>query len=138
VIASMFSCNTLSDVSSSNTAANTTGISCGSLLSNMYTDYKTTGKVDILNTKTLSNTIELSTYYKSLKANQSDVEYKKAFAAGLVTGSNDLITTENALGTVDNLLKIDKLSEIGSQTTSTASSAITVAKNLAELFKTLK
>lgn len=137
LIASMFSCKTLTDATSSDTVAKTTGIACGDLLKDMNTDYKTKGKVDITSTQTLSNVIQLSGYYKTLKNNKGNSEYKKAFASGLVTGSDNLITTENAMETVDKILSIDRLADIGSKTSSTASSAISVANSLNDIFKVL-
>jgi hypothetical protein len=131
---SFVACNTLSNVASSDTAANTSGEACGKLLSEMHTDYKLKGKVDLGNTKTLTNVIQLAGYYKTLKANENNSSYKKAFAAGLVTVSNNLITSENAMDVVERILKMDKLSDITSSTASTASSAISVASDLVNLF----
>lgn len=135
LVFSFVSCNTLSNVASSNTAANATGTACGELLADMHSNYKSAGKFDLSNTQNLTNTIKLAGYYKTLKANQNDSSYKKAFAAGLVTGSNNLITSENAMDVVEKILNMDKLSEITSSTVSTASSAISIASDLVNLFK---
>lgn len=134
-VLTIVSCGTMSDIASSDTAANTSGASCGKLMSEMYSDYKTAGKVDITNSNTLLNVIELGGYYRTLKSHENDSAYKKAFAAGLVTGSNNLITSENAMSVVESLLDLDKLSDITEQTTSTASSAISVANGLVAIFK---
>lgn len=134
LVLSFVSCNTLSNVASSDTAANTTGEACGELLSEMHKDYKAKGKVDLTNTKTLSNVVQLAGYYKTLKTNQNNSSYKKAFAAGLVSGSNNLITPENSMNVVESILKMDKLADITSSTVGTASSAISVASDLANLF----
>ncbi len=137
-ILSMLSCNTVSDIAGSGTAANATGASCGKLMSDMYSDYKADGKVNLLETGTISNLVELGTYYKLVKANENDAAYKKAFAAGLVTGSNNIITAENSMNVVESLLNMNKLTEITEQTSSTASSAVTVASQLVDIFKMFK
>lgn len=132
---SMVSCKTISDVASSDTAANATGVSCGKLMSVMYSDYKASGKVNLVESKTILNLVELGGYYKALKSHEGDASYKKAFAAGLVTGSNNLITPENSMNVVEAILDMDKLTDITEQTSSTASSAITVAGQLVDIFK---
>lgn len=137
-VLSMVSCNTMSDLANSESAATASGTSCGKLMSEMYSGYKTVGKVDLTNSNTLLNVIEMGGYYKTLKTHENDAAYKKAFAAGLVTGSNKLITTENAMSTVESILKMNKLAEITEQTTSTASAAINVAQGLAAIFNAFK
>lgn len=134
-VLSMVSCKTMSDIASTDTAANASGASCGNLMSDMYSDYKDVGKVNLLESKTILNLVEMGGYYKSLKSHENDADYKKAFAAGLVTGSNNLITAENSMDVVKSLLSMDKLTEITEQTSSTASSAITVARQLSDIFK---
>jgi hypothetical protein len=134
-VLSMVSCKTVSDIAGSGTAANATGVSCGKLMSGMYSDYNDVGKVNLLDSKTILNLVELGGYYKSLKSHENDAAYKKAFAAGLVTGSNNLITAENSMNVVESLLNMDKLTEITEQTSSTAGSAVTVAGQLVEIFK---
>jgi hypothetical protein len=49
----------MSNLASSDTAANASGNSCGVLMSEMYSDYKTTGKVNVLDSKTILNMVEL-------------------------------------------------------------------------------
>ena len=132
------SCSTMSNIADSNAAANTTGISCGKLLKEMHDDYKASGKVNLTDTNTIVNIIELGGYYKTLKAHENDAAYKKAFAAGLVTGSNNQITPENSMAVVDALLNMDKITEITEQTSSTASSAVSVAGQLVDIFKLFK
>ena len=132
------SCNTMSNIANSDTAANTSGVSCGKLLSEMHDDYKATGKVNLTDTNTILNIIELGGYYKTLKSHENDATYKKAFAAGLVTGSGNQISAENSMAVVEALLNMDKITEITEQTTSTASSAVTVANQLVAIFKLFK
>ncbi|PLX07164.1 MAG: hypothetical protein C0596_12275 [Marinilabiliales bacterium] len=137
-ILAFVSCNTVSNIANSDTAANASGVSCGKLLTEMHDDYKASGKVNLTDTNTILNIIELGGYYKTLKAHENDAAYKKAFAAGLVTGSDNQITEENSMAVVEALLDMEKITEITEQTSSTASSAVTVANQLVAIFKLFK
>ena len=129
------SCSSLSNIATSNAAATNAGSACGKVLLNLYTQYKSTGKVDMTNSTTLLNVVDLATYYKTLKAHGNDAAYKTAFAAGLVTGSNGVITASNSLSVVNKLLSIGGLNTISTSTVGTATEAVSVAAALVNIFK---
>ena len=135
---SFASCKSISTASTSSSAAKNAGVGCGKVLSSLYTSYKSTGKVDLTNSTTLLNVVGLATYYKGLNAHRNDAAYKTAFAAGLVTGSNGVITAANSISTVNSLLSLTGLNTITSSTVSTANDAISVAAGLVNLFNVLK
>jgi len=126
------SCSLVSNTSI-NTTATSAGASCGKILAKLYTQYKASGNIDITNTTTLTNVIELSKYYKALKSHQNDAAYKAAFAAGLVTGSNGIIS----LTVVNKILSISGLDTISSSTASNTIETIGIVKELINLFNIL-
>ena len=134
------SCGTVSNVpnNNNNSAATEAGKGCGTVLANLHSIYKSTGKLEISNSATLLGLVELGTYYSALKSHSSDANYKSAFAAGLVTGSTGLIASNTSLATVGSLLSLSGLSNITSSTPSTSTEAITTASQLINIFKTFK
>ena len=139
------SCGTVSNVPNNNSSANNNnsaateaGKGCGTVLANLHSIYKSTGKLDISNSATLLGLVELGTYYSALKSHSSDANYKNAFAAGLVTGSTGLIASSISLATVNSLLNLSGLSNITSSTLSTSAEAINVASQLINILKTFK
>lgn len=132
------SCSSISNVASSNPAATAAGTGAGKALSTLYSQYKSTGKINMGSASTIGTVVELGTYVAALKSNQSVSGYKSAFAAGLVTGSTGLVTSVNSMATVNSLLGIAGLSGISSTVSSTSSTATNVANGLITLFKTFK
>ena len=127
------SCSFISNTTN-NTSATGSGAACGKILAKLYTQYKTSGNIDITNTTTLTNVIELSKYYKALKSHQNDATYKAAFAAGLVTGSNGTISPANSLIVVNKILSMSGLDTISSSTASNTIEKIGLVKELINLF----
>ncbi|HLP03805.1 MAG TPA: hypothetical protein VK152_00105 [Paludibacter sp.] len=117
-------CSSLSNVASSAMPANSTatsaGTSCGTILANLYAQYKATGKIDLNNSAVLLNVAQLTPYYNSLKTNKSNPNYLASFAQGLVSGSRGVVTTQNSLNTVNSLLSLNGLSNITTATNSAA------------------
>jgi len=132
------SCTTVSNITSSNPAATAAGTGAGKALSTLYSQYKSTGKVNMGSASTIGSIVELGTYVAALKNNQSVAGYKSAFAAGLVTGSTGLVTPANSMATVNSLLGITGLSGISSTVSSTSATATNVATGLTNLFNTFK
>lgn len=135
---SIASCTAVSNITSSNPAATAAGTACGKVLSTLYTQYKSTGKVNIGSVSTIGSIVELGTYVAALKNNQSIAGYKSAFAAGLVAGSSGLVTPANSMTTVNSLLSITGLSGISSTVSSTSATATNIATGLTNLFNTFK
>lgn len=132
------SCSSISNIASSNPAATAAGTGAGKALSTLYSQYKSTGKINMGSASTIGTVVELGTYVAALKNNQSVSGYKSAFAAGLVTGSSGLVTTANSMATVNSLLGITGLSGISSTISGTSATATNVANGLITLFKTFK
>jgi hypothetical protein len=137
-VLSFTSCTVSNVTTTNNSAATSAGTSCGKVLSTLYTQYKSTGKVDMTNSNTLLNVVELATYYTTLKANRSNAAYTKAFAVGMVSGSNGLVTNLNSTSVINALLAITGLSGITTNTSGVSTAAISVANGLINLFKILK
>jgi len=135
------SCSGVKNVLASNTATTegtTAGAACGKVLSSLYTQYKSTGKVDVNNATTLLSIGELSTSIGSLKNNMKNTSYLGTFAQGIVSGSNGLVNSNNSMSTVSSLLSLSSLSNITSTTPASSSTATSVASGLTTLFNNLK
>lgn len=135
---SFASCSSISNSASSNTAAKTAGTSCGKVLSGLYSQYKSSGKLNMASSSTLTNVIELGACYKLLKDNRGNSAYRKSFAAGLVSGSNGLITNSKASSVISSLLSITGLGNVTSSTSSSSSVLTGIATNLINIFTSLK
>jgi hypothetical protein len=135
---SFASCSSISKVASSNTVANAEGVACGKVLTTMFNQYKSSGKVDVTNSNTWKNVMELGSYCTALNKNKADTSYKQSFASGLVTGSNGLLTTSTATSAVNSLLSISGLSGLTSGTSSTSTTAKNVTAGLTSLFNSWK
>jgi hypothetical protein len=134
------SCNSIaglansSSVSSSATAI-TAGATCGNLLKTLYTQYKSTGKVDLTSSSNLVNAMQLGTYCNTLKNNKNNSAYLSTFAQGLVSGSGGLISTGKSMSTVSSLLSLPMLSAMKSSVSGSSTSG--VASALTTLFSSL-
>lgn len=95
------SCGLLSGTSSSATPS-TSGTTTGNALYSLFTQYLKDGKLDTSNLSNLLNLATLASSIQSLKGNNSSSTLAD-FAAGLVTGSNNTISTTNS-STITNIL----------------------------------
>jgi hypothetical protein len=134
----IMSCSTVSNIASSNPTATAAGTGAGKALSTLYSQYKSTGKVNMGSASTIGSIVELGTYVAALKNSQGVSGYKAAFATGLVSGSTGLVTSGNSMSTVNSLLGIAGLSGISSTVSSTSATATNVASGLTTLFNTFK
>ncbi|MBQ1696115.1 MAG: hypothetical protein II630_00435 [Bacteroidales bacterium] len=122
------SCNSTSNVSSSNTVAKTAGTSCGSSLVNLYKSYKAAGnKVNMNDTNVLTNAIALSTSIAGLKQNGKDTNYRKAYIAGMVLGGAGILTETKAGPIYDGL--VTSANALSGINTSSTGSTLTTAAN---------
>lgn len=142
-VLSFTSCSSVKSLTGSTATAETitgttAGTSCGKVLGSLYTQYKSTGKVDVSNAATLISIKELGTSFTSLKSNMKNTSYLGAFAKGLVTGSNGLVSSSNSLSTVSSLMSLSSLNNITSTTTASSASVTNVASGLTTLFNNLK
>ncbi|MBQ1732931.1 MAG: hypothetical protein II037_12055, partial [Bacteroidales bacterium] len=122
------SCNSTSNVSSSNTVAKTAGTSCGSSLVNLYKSYKAAGnKVNMNDSNVLTNAIALSTSIAGLKQNGKDTNYRKAYIAGMVLGGAGILTETKAGPIYDGL--VTSANALSGINTSSTGSTLTTAAN---------
>ncbi len=122
------SCNSTSNVSSSNTVAKTAGTSCGSSLVNLYKSYKAAGnKVNMNDTNVLTNAIALSTSIAGLKQNGKDTNYRKAYIAGMVLGGAGILTETKAGPIYDGL--VTSANALSGINTSSTGATLTTAAN---------
>lgn len=106
------------------TAATANGKAAGGALRALYTQYKADGKMDMANLTNLMNLATLASNVQNLKGQTSKGAFYKDFAAGLVLGSNNLVTTENSnsvMNGLQNLVNNVDLSSLTQKAESTAS-----------------
>lgn len=84
------------------------GQASGAALRNLYTQYKTDGKIDMTNINNILNLAALSQCIGELKdAGKVDKsEYVKEFATGLILGSNNLVNQTNSTPVVGGLTNL--------------------------------
>lgn len=84
------------------------GQASGAALRNLYTQYKTDGKIDMTNINNILNLAALSQCIGELKdagtVDKSD--YIKDFATGLILGSNNLVNQNNSTSVVGGLANL--------------------------------
>ena len=98
------------------------GQASGAALRNLYTQYKTDGKIDMTNINNLLNLAALSQCIGELKdagtVDKSD--YLREFATGLILGSNNLVNQNNSTPVVSGLTNLAGIN-LNSVTTAAAS-----------------
>lgn len=111
---------------SSETAATTNGKAAGAALKALYTQYKTDGKLNISNLTNIANITTLATNVKGLKGQTDKTAFYKDFAAGLITGSDNLVTEDTSGSIMSGLTSLANnvdLSNVKGLLTSTSSSS---------------
>lgn len=134
---SIVGCSTLFN-SSSNSVATSAGASCGKAISNLYKEYKKENKVDVTNTNTLTYIIQIAAARNVLKENKNDAAFVSAFALGLVSGSNNLITNATSNNVINAMLSLSSLNTVTTNTPSSSSTATEAGKAVLPLMRTLE
>jgi len=88
------SCGSLGSTSV-DSAAKTAGRNTANAIITLYNSYRNTGTVSLSNPTDLTAALMLATGYTNMRTNKDNSEYKKAFAAGMVSAGSGLITTAN-------------------------------------------
>ena len=122
--------------SSSNSAAQTLGQTCGAAVLGLYQSYKATGSLSLTTGNNLTNALTLATCYTQLSQNKDNSNYRKAFASGLVLSSAGLITNQNSAAFINALLGTSALGTVNSNSTSVQVNKTTPA--VTGLLKTLE
>ena len=87
-------------------AATSNGQAAGAALKSLYTQYKSTGKLDLNNITNIMNLATLATNVKGLKGQTNKTQFYKDFAAGLITGSSNLVTQTNSNAVMNGLTSL--------------------------------
>jgi hypothetical protein len=131
-------------VSAVSSATSSDGMAAGQALNAIYKQYKADGKYDYTNLNNELNTIKLLQSCQNLKSNAKNSTYWKNFAAGLVLGSNNLVTDQlsgtvtNSLNSLVSNVDTQKLQSAGQNATdaiSTAKQTASSISNILSLFK---
>lgn len=133
-------------------AATSNGQAAGAALKALYTQYKADGKIDLSNINNIMNLAALANNVKDLKGQTNKSAFYKDFAAGLVTGSNSLVTSSNSTAVMNGLSKLvnnvdltvlqGKASEVVENVTTKGSAALEdanqIATSVSSILKLLK
>ena len=133
-------------------AATSNGQAAGAALKALYTQYKADGKIDLSNINNIMNLAALANNVKDLKGQTNKSAFYKDFAAGLVTGSNSLVTSSNSAAVMNGLSKLvnnvdltalqGKASEVVENVTTKGSAALEdanqIATSVSSILKLLK
>ena len=115
----------LGDITSSLTGS--TGSSAGLALLNLYTQFKADGKLDLSNSKNISNLVTLASNIKGLKGSTSKTDLSP-FVNGLISGSKNLVNKGNSTSVLNSLKSISNL-DLSSLGNAAVSAATAKAKN---------
>mgnify|MGYP003311887936 CR=1 FL=1 len=107
------------------------GKTAGIALRALFTQYKADGKIDMGNVNNLLNLTALANNIKGLKDQTNKTAFYKDFAAGLVTGSNNLVTTANSTPVMDGLKNIVDNVDLSALTQKAEVAATTVSDKVA-------
>ena len=109
-----------SSTTTTESAGTTNGKAAGSALKSLYTQYKADGKLDMSNLNNIMNAATLATNVKGLKGQTDKTTFYKDFAAGLIVGSNNLITQSNSTAVMSGLTSLVNNVDLSALTEKTA------------------
>ena len=120
--------NLLNKAASSSTtetvsAGTTNGQAAGVALKGLYTQYKADGKLDMGNLTNLMNLATLASNVQGLKGQTNKSAFYKDFAAGLITGSNNLVTSKNSTSVMSGLTNLVNNVDLSGLTSKAASAS---------------
>lgn len=101
---------------------NSNGLKAGAALLSLYTQYKSTGKLDLSNATNLNNLLTLASNIKGL----DQLANKSSFLSGLISGSKNLVNKSNQSSVLSSLTQLSGL-DLSSLSGSAAASAVTGA-----------
>lgn len=141
------SCSTLGSVASS-TAGTTTATSeaytngqgAGTALKNLYTQYKSAGKIDMSNLSNIASVLTLTESCKTLKGAVKGSGTYTDFSKGLIANSANLVTTANSETVMESLtsslsnIDTSSLSNAVSKGTTTVENASSIANSVSNIF----
>ncbi|MBQ7268735.1 MAG: hypothetical protein IJS62_02650 [Bacteroidales bacterium] len=98
---------------------NGNGLKAGAALLSLYTQYKSTGKLDLTNATNLNSLLTLASNIKGL----DQLTDKASFLTGLISGSKNLVNKGNSNSVLGSLTQLSGL-DLSSLSASSASSAV--------------
>lgn len=104
-------------------AGTTNGQAAGAALKALYGQYKADGKVDMSNLNNIINLATLANNIKQLKGQTDKSTFYKEFAAGLITGSNNLVTSKNSTSVMSGLTNLVNNVDLSGLTSKAASAS---------------
>lgn len=113
------------------------GTNAGSALLGLFSQYKKdNNSVDLSNVNNILQLASLINNVKGLKDNSSSTSYLADYAAGLITGSQNLVNKNNSTDVIGNLvnlsgLNLNSITKAASSLATSASTAATTATNTA-------
>ena len=121
--------------------ATTNGKAAGAALKALYTQYKADKKLDMSNLNNIANVATLSANIQGLKGQSNKGAFYKDFAAGLISGSNNLVNESNSTKVMNTLTSLvenvdisgaeQKATEVATTATEKASSAASSVSDIA-------
>lgn len=113
-------------------SAGQAGASAGTSIKNLYSNYKSAGKLDMTNMNNILNAATLATSVAQIKDNYKDKTFYKDFALGMVSSATSLITNSNVDNTITSLTNMDLSAFTNSSAaTSTVSKVANTANTVA-------
>lgn len=121
-------------------AATVNGQAAGAALKSLYTQYKADGKLDMSNLTNILNLTTLASNVKGLKGQSDKTTFYKDFAAGLISGSNNLVSQTNSTAVMSGLTSLvnnvdlsaltEKAADVQQQTAALQSKGTEAAQSL--------
>ncbi|MBR5935901.1 MAG: hypothetical protein IKZ89_07095 [Bacteroidaceae bacterium] len=114
LLVSTVSCGVLG-IGGSNSDGSVNGQASGAALKSLYSQYKTDGKVDLANLNNVISMAQLVNGIQGLKNVDDKSKFYGDFAAGLILGSNNLVTQQTSnpvTGTLQSLVQGTDLTAI--------------------------
>lgn len=109
-----------SSTTTTESAGTTNGKAAGSALKSLYAQYKADGKLDMSNLNNIMNAATLATNVKGLKGQSDKTTFYKEFAAGLILGSNNLVSQTNSTAVMSGLTSLVNNVDLSALTEKTA------------------
>ena len=112
--------------------ATTNGKAAGAALRALYTQYKADGKMDMANLTNIANLATLASNVQDLKGQTDKSAFYKDFVAGLISGSNNLVTESNSTSVMSGLTSLVENVDLSGLTQKAEETASTTAATLTE------
>ena len=102
-------------------------------MKSLYVQYKADGKLDMSNLNNMLNLATLATNIKGLKGQSNKTAFYKDFAAGLISGSDNLVTKKNSTSVMSGLTNLVNNVDLSGLTNAASSSKDKAASALSAL-----